>query len=158
MREFFLNTMIPQTYVIKSLFVQNSIMLISLGAVIVFLAFSLVKKKPKHLMAALIWAGIVLWFFNSTYFGFSAVTVGPEGIRVNYGILSLRNDLLPIDSAWTIETAFSDIRKMKKVYFIRIGDHDSMRVKGSEGRALLEKIGEAIERAGGMAPGRKPVG
>jgi hypothetical protein len=64
---------------------------------------------------------------------------------LNYGVLSLRNDLLPIDSPWEIETTFSDIRKMKKVYLIRIRDRDSMRVRG-EGRALLEKIGEAIER------------
>jgi hypothetical protein len=134
-----------QVFIIKSLFVQNSIMLISLGAVVVFFAFALMKKKLKHLMAALVWAGIVLWFFNSAYFGFSAVSVGPEGIRLNYGVLSLRNDLLPIDSPWEIDTAFSDIRKMKKVYFIRIGDRDSMRVRGDEGRALLEKIGEAIE-------------
>jgi len=139
------------TFIIKSLFVQNGIMLVSLGTVLVFLAAALVRKRPKQLMAAVIWVGIVLWFFNSAYFGFSAVSVGREGIRVNYGILSLRNDLLPIDSPWIIETAFSDIRKMKKVYFIRIGDHESMRVKGSEGSALLEKIGEAIEKAGGLA-------
>ena len=145
--------MTSQTYIIKSLFVQNSIMLISLGAVMAFFAFALVKKKPKHLIAALVWAGIVLWFFNSSYFGFSAVSVGSEGIQVNYGILSLRNDLLPINSPWMIEATFSDIRKMKKVYFIRIGDHESMRVKGSEGRALLERIGGAIEKAGGLAHG-----
>ena len=137
--------MTTQAFIIKSLFVQNSIMLVSLSAVTFFLVFALVKKKPKHLMASLVWVAIVLWFFNSAYFGFSAVSVGPEGIRLNYGVLSLRNDLLSIDSPWKIETTFSDIRKMKKVYFIRIGDHDSMKVKGSKGRALLEQIGGAIE-------------
>jgi len=138
--------MTTQVFIIKSLLVQNSIMLLSLGAVILFLGVALVKKRPRHLMAALVWAALVLWFFNSAYFGFSAISVGEEGIRLNYGILSFRNDLFPIDSPWEIETAFSDIRKMKKVYLIRIADRDSMRVRGNEGRALLEKISQAIER------------
>jgi hypothetical protein len=137
--------MTTQAFIIKSLFVQNSIMLVSLGAVTFFLVLALVKKKPKHLMASLVWVAIVLWFFNSAYFGFSAVSVSSEGIRLNYGVLSMRNDFLPIDSSWKIETAFSDIRKMKKVYFIRIGNCESMKVKGSKGRALLEQIGGAIE-------------
>jgi len=141
--------MTNQTFIIKSLFVQNSIMLVAVGVVIIFLILALVKKRPKHLMAALIWVAIVFWFFNSAYFGFSAVSVNQEGIRLNYGVLSLRNHLLPIDSPWKIEIAFSDIRKMKKVYFIRIGGCDSMRVKGREGLVLLEQIGGAIETGGG---------
>jgi len=138
--------MTTQVFIIKSLLVQNSIMLVSLGAVIAFFAFGFAKKKPRHLIAALVWAALVLWFFNSAYFGFSAVSVGAEGIRLNYGVLSFRNDLLPIHSPWKIETGFSDIRKMKKVYLIRIGDRNSMRVRGNEGRLLLEGIGEAIEK------------
>ena len=137
--------MTAQAFIIKSLFVQNSIMLLSLGAVIFFLVFALVKKKPKHMVAAFIWLIIVIWFFNSPFFGFSTVTVSPAGIRLNYGILSLRNDLLPPDSPWKIETHFSDIRKMKKVYLIRIADHASMKVKGNKGQSLLEEIGGAIE-------------
>lgn len=137
--------MTTQVFIIKSLFIQNSIMLLSLGAVIFFVGFALIKRRPKHLTAALVWAALVVWFFNSPYFGFSAVSVGAEGIGLNYGVLSFRNDLLPIDSPWKIETAFSDIRKMKKVYLIRIADRDSMRVRGNEGRLLLERIGEAIE-------------
>lgn len=134
-----------QTFIIKSLLVQNSIMLLSLGAVIFFVVLALLKKRPKHLIAALVWVGIVLWFFNSSYFGFSAISVSPEGIALNYGVLSLRNDLLPIDTPWGVETGFSDIRKMKKVYFIHVGDHKSMRVRGEDGYALLKKIGETID-------------
>ena len=137
--------MTTQTFIIKSLLAQNSIMLVSLGVVVFFVAMALIKKRPRHLLAGIVWAAMVLWFFNSAYFGFSALSVGPEGIRLNYGILSLRNDLLPIDSPWKIETVSPDIRKLKKVYFIRIGKHDSMRVKGGEERLILEKIGDAIE-------------
>ena len=135
-----------QVFIIKSLLVQNTIMLISLGLVTAFLAAGIVKKRPKQIGVALLWVGIVVWFFNSAYFGFSAVTVGPQGIRVDYGILSLQNDLLPIHSPWEVETAFSDIRKLKKVYAIKIGDRRSMRVRGADGRALLEGIGAAIDR------------
>ena len=137
--------MSAQSFIIKSLFVQNSIMLLALGAVTSFLVYAIVRKKPKHLIASIIWIMIVLWFFNSPFFGFSAVSVGPEGIRLNYGVLSLRNDLLPSDSSWKIETHFSDIRKMKKVYLIRIGNHESMKVRGNKGQHLLEEIGGTIE-------------
>jgi len=34
---------------------------------------------------------------------------------------------------------------MKKVYLIRIADHESMKVKGERGLSLLEEIGGAIE-------------
>lgn len=137
--------MTAQAFIIKSLFVQNSIMLFSLGAVMFFLIFALVKRKPKHVAAALIWLIIVIWFFNSPFFGFSTVAVSPAGIRLNYGVLSFKNDLLPTHSLWKIETHFSDIKKMKKVYLIRIADHESMKVKGERGLSLLEEIGGAIE-------------
>jgi len=133
-------------FIIKSLLIQNSIMLISLGIAVALLAGALYRKRFRQAAAALVWVGVVFWFFNSAYFGFSAVSVGPDGIRLDYGILSWRNDRLPIGSQWTIETLTSDIRKMKKVYSIRIGDRNSMRVRGTDGRGLLEKIGEAIER------------
>ena len=93
-----------------------------------------------------IWLVLVLWFFNSPIFGFSAVSVGQDAIRLSYGILSLRNDLLPIDSKWKVETYLSGIRKNKRLYFITIGDRQSMKVKGEDKRRLLESIGEAIDR------------
>ena len=136
--------MATQIFVIKSLYIQNTIMLFVLGVVVFFLVYSLVKRKPKHLIASLIWIIIVVWFFNSPFFGFSAVSVSPEGIRLNYGILSLRNDLLPIDSLWKVETRFSGLRKMKRLYLIRIADRESMKVRRNEG-LILEKIGDAIE-------------
>jgi len=109
------------------------------------LVYSFAKSKLKYLIASFVWIIIVVWFFNSPFFGFSAVSVGPEGIRLNYGILSLRNDLLPIESQWKVETHFSGIRKMKKLYLIRIGDRESMKVRRNEGLRLLERIGGAIE-------------
>jgi hypothetical protein len=119
-------------------------MLFVLGVVVIFLVYSLVKRKPKHLIASLFWIIIVVWFFNSPFFGFSAVSVSHEGIRLNYGILSLRNDLLPIDSQWKVKTHLSGLRKMKNLYLIRIADHESMKVRRNEG-LVLEKIGDAIE-------------
>jgi len=137
--------MATQIFVIKSLYIQNAIMLFVLGVVVFFLVYSFAKSKLKYLIASFVWIIIVVWFFNSPFFGFSAVSVGPEGIRLNYGILSLRNDLLPIESQWKVETHFSGIRKMKKLYLIRIGDRESMKVRRNEGLRLLERIGGAIE-------------
>jgi hypothetical protein len=103
------------------------------------------QKKPKHLLASLIWLGIVVWFFNSPFFGFSTVSVNPESIDVNYGILSLKNDRLPITSPWEIETHTLGLRKMKTAYLIRIGDRKSMKVRRGKGLELLTGIGETID-------------
>ncbi|MGM0426160.1 MAG: hypothetical protein ACQEQ7_02860 [Thermodesulfobacteriota bacterium] len=137
----------PQTFIIKSLHIQNGIMLFSLGVVLFFFILSLWKKRPKHTVASLIWVGIVLWFFNSAFFGFSAVTVGTAGIRLDYGALSFRNTRLSIDSPWRIKTDFSDIRRLKRVYLLNIAGRESMKVRGEQGLALLESIGKAIGRA-----------
>lgn len=141
------DTMAPQTFSIKSLYIQNSIMVVAIGVVLVFLVWSLRRKRAKHAVAALIWMGIVLWFFNSAFFGFSAVTVGAEGIDLHYGALSFQNTRLPITASCQIKSDFSDIRKLKRVYILRIAGRDSMRVRGKRGLALLESIGRAIDNA-----------
>ena len=135
-----------EIFIIKSLFIQNAIMLISLGVVFCLLIHAIIKKRRKHTAVFTIWLILVLWFFNSTIFGFSAVSVSQDGIRLNYGILSLRNDLLPLDSGWKVETYLSGIRKSKRLYFITIGGRQSMKVKGEDKRRLLQSIGNAIDR------------
>jgi len=120
-------------------------MLLSLGVVLFFLFRSLWRKKLKHVFVFSIWVLIVLWFFNSPFFGFSTVCVSTEGIRLNYGALSSRNTVLPLDSSWKIEIYLSGIRKMKKLYFIRIADHQSMKVRVGK-LSLLKEIGGAIDK------------
>jgi hypothetical protein len=139
--------MATDTFIIKSLYVQNTIMLFSLGVVVLLLLHSLIKKKLKHTLAFSVWVVIIIWFFNSSFFGFSAVSVSPEGVYVNYGILSTRNAVLTLDSNWKIETYFGGIRRMKKLYFLRIADRESMKVRTGKGIMLLQEIGNAIERA-----------
>ena len=134
-----------QIFIIKSLAVQNSIMLIALGVVLFFIFYSFSKKKSKYLLASLIWLVIVLWFFNSPFFGFSTVSISREGIDVNYGVLSLKNDRLPIMSPWKIETIASGLRRMKKVYLMRIGDRENMKVRRGKGLDLLKDIGAVID-------------
>ena len=141
-----------EIFIIKSLFVQNTIMLISLGVVLSLLIHAIIKKRAKHTAVFTIWLVLVLWFFNSTIFGFSAVSVHQDGIRLSYGILSLRNDLLPLDSEWEVETYLSGIRKNKRLYLITIGGRQSMKVKGADKRRLLEEIGKAIDRMKARKP------
>jgi hypothetical protein len=138
--------MTPHTFFIKSLFVQNGIMLLSLGVVFFLLLRALRKRNKKHSAVFLVWLFIILWFFNSPFFGYSAVTVGPGGIRLNYGILSLRNTVLPLDSDWAIETSFSGVKKTKRLYALRIGDRRSMKVRWKSGHDLLQEIGTTIDR------------
>lgn len=131
-------------FTIKSMFVQNLVMLsvaFLLGGLIFWAA---ITRRPKHLVAGLIWAGIVLWFFNSPFFGFSQATVSPSGIALKYGILSFRNITLPLDTKWSIESRSKGIMKLKKVYFIRIGRHVSMRV-GARDKGILLELGKKID-------------
>lgn len=135
-----------ETSIIKSIYVQNTIMLCFLGLAISFLLHSILKKRQRHIVVFSVWVLLVLWFFNSPFFGFSVVSVSPEGIKLNYGILSIRNDLLPIDSKWEVRIYLSGIRKNKKLFFISVGERQSMKVKDLKDLQLLEKIGESIER------------
>ena len=138
--------MIAQIFIIKSLYIQNMIMLFSLSIVVFLLTRSLLKKNLKHTIVFSIWVLIVFWFFNSPFFGFSAVSITPGGIQLNYGILAFKkNTVLPLDSPWRIETSFSGIRKTKKLYFLKIGDHQSMKVRGEKDFSLLQAIGTAID-------------
>ncbi|MCD4716329.1 MAG: hypothetical protein K8R45_06255 [Desulfobacterales bacterium] len=138
--------MISETFIIKSLVVQNMIMLFSLGIVVSLLVRSFVKKKTKHAIVFSVWVLIVFWFFNSPFFGFSVVYISPDGIQLTYGILSFKkNTVLPLDAPWKIETTFSGIRKIKKLYFLKIADHRSMKVRGVKDFRLLQAIGSAVD-------------
>ena len=138
--------MVEQTFIIKSLAIQNTIMLFSLGIVLFLLIRSIAKKKAKHTIAFSIWVLIVFWFFNGPFFGFSEVSITPGGIHLKYGILSFtKNTVLPLDSPWKIETSFSGIRKMKKLYYIRIAERKSMKVSGEGDYHLLQTIAGALD-------------
>lgn len=137
------------TFAIKSIVVQNSIMVLALAVVVYFIAAALRKKSPKHIFVSIIWLGVILWFFNSPLFGFSRVTLGPQGIKIEYGILSFRNETVPLDTPWTIESHVSGIRRLKRVYTLKIGNHESMRVKSKKDFELLKEIGKTIDQMKG---------
>jgi uncharacterized membrane protein YdbT with pleckstrin-like domain len=137
--------MTPHTFIIKSLWIQDTIMLFSLSVVVFFLLRGVILKKLKHVVFSAAWVLIVLWFFNSPFFGFSAVTVEPTGIRLDYGILSIRNTTLSLEAPWSIETSLSGLRKLKRLYFLRIGTRESMKVTGGRDQHLLQETGDAID-------------
>ena len=135
-----------QTFVIRSLWVQNTAMLLSLGVVVFLFGRFLLEKKPRHTLVCFVWILLVLWFFNSRFFGFSVVRVTPSGIEIHYGVLSWRNTVLPIHTPWRIENRFSGIRKTGRLYFLKIDGHESMKVKGRKDLELLQAVGKAIDR------------
>jgi len=136
----------PVTFTIKSMVVQNTIMILALGTVVGFFVIALAKKSPKHILVSFIWLLGIIWFFNSPFFGFSRVSVAPRGIRIDYGVLSFKNTMLPLNTPWKVESHISGIRRMKRVYTLRIGQHQSMRVKSREDLAMLKEIGKTIDR------------
>lgn len=138
--------MVSETFVIKSMIIQNGIMLLSLGIVLFLIFRGIIRKKFRHVVIFSVWLVIVLWFFNSPFFGFGAVTVGSEGIRLDYGILSIRNQILPLDARYRILTTTSGVKKLRTLYCLEVDGHRSMKVRG-KGRELLEAITLAIEEA-----------
>ncbi len=122
----------PEVFVLKSLFVQNMIMGCAIGIVLFLLYKGIKKKNIKQIVLFCIWLGIILWFFNSSLWGFSALTIENRGIRLQYGFLSFKDTILPLNTHFTIQTENSGFPKYKKLYVLKIGDRRSMRLSGLE--------------------------
>ena len=69
-----------QTFFVRSVMVQNVIMGILAAIIVGVLIRSIRKQKMSHMIAVAIWGLIAVWFFNGPFWGFSAVTVSPEGL------------------------------------------------------------------------------
>lgn len=140
-------------FYIRSLLAQNFIM----GTVTVIIAGLLVRavlrRKTDHLIAIAVWVCIVMWFFNGPLWGFSAVTVGPQGLEMHYGFLSVfKKTELPPDTAWKIETYMGGVRRIQKLYYLQLPTDKSLKVSGSK-LAVLKSIGQAIDQVNGRAMG-----
>jgi hypothetical protein len=142
------------TFFIRSVMVQNVIMAI-ITAIIVGLLIRFVRRKHVNYAVAVgLWGLVALWFFNGPFWGFSAVTVGPEGLRVQYGFLSVfRNGTLPVDSPWKIRQYRGGIRKLKNLYFFQLPNHQSLKVRGQDKLEILKALGAAIDAVNGKAMG-----
>ena len=127
-----------------------------IAAIIVGLLIRFVRRKNiKYAVAVALWGCIALWFFNGPFWGFSAVTVGSEGLRLHYGFLSVfRNTTLPVDTFWKIRRYKGGIRKLKNLYYFRLKDHQSLKVRGQDKLEIMKAIGAAIDAANGRPMGR----
>ena len=144
-----------QTFFIRSVMVQNVIMGIIGAIILVLLLRSMWKQQIKYLLAVAMWGLITLWFFNGPFWGFSAVTVSPEGLKVHYGFLSVyRNTTLPVDTHWKIRKYLGGIRKLKNLYFFQLANHQSLKVRGQDKIEVMEALGTAIDRINGKPMGR----
>ncbi|MFO7761927.1 MAG: hypothetical protein ACQES8_03155 [Thermodesulfobacteriota bacterium] len=135
------------TFAIKSVLVQNLIMAVIFSILLLLLLRAARKRSCKCLLAVSLWTAVVLWFFNSPLWGFSAVTVGPKGLKLHYGALSVaKNTTLPVDTTYEIKTYMGGVRKIKKLYYLELGRHRSMKVRGRKNLAILQDIGRTINR------------
>ncbi|MBW2172054.1 MAG: hypothetical protein JRF69_08755 [Deltaproteobacteria bacterium] len=143
-----------QTFFIRSVVVQNVIMGIIAAIIVVVLLRSIWRPKLKYVVAVVIWGLIAGWFFNGPLWGFSAVTVSPKGLQIDYGFLSVfRNTTLPVDTHWRIRKYLGGIRKMKNLYFFQLKDHKSLKVRGGDKVQLLQALGAAIDEINGREMG-----
>lgn len=136
-----------ETFFIRSVAIQNLIM----GVVSVIVAWLLiravVRRNLPHVAAVVIWALIALWFFNGPLWGFSAITVRPDGLKLHYGFLSVfRNASLPTDTSWRIRMYMGGLKRTAKLYYLELAGHKSLKVQGSDRLETLKAIGAAIDR------------
>jgi hypothetical protein len=143
-----------QTFFIRSVMVQNVIMGIIAAIILGVLIRCLWKQQLKNTVAVVIWALIAVWFFNGPLWGFSAVTVSPDGLQIHYGFLSVfRNTTLPVDTHWKIRKYLGGIRKLKNLYFFELADHRSLKVRGMRKIELMQALGAAIDEVNGKKMG-----
>jgi len=144
-----------QTFFIRSVMVQNVIMGIIVGIIVGVLIRCIMRGQTKYTTVVVIWAVIAFWFFNGPFWGFSAVTVSPEGLKVHYGFLSVyRNKTLPVDTHWKIRKYLGGIRKLKNLYFFELADHQSLKVRGQDKIEVMQALGAAIDRINGRPMGK----
>ena len=144
-----------QTFFIRSVMVQNVIMGIIVAIIVGVLIRCIMRGQAKYTTVVVIWAVIAFWFFNGPFWGFSAVTVSPEGLKVHYGFLSVyRNTTLPVDTHWKIRKYLGGIRKLKNLYFFQMANHQSLKVRGQDKIEVMQALGAAIDRINGRPMGR----
>jgi carbon starvation protein CstA len=143
-----------QTFFIRSVMVQNIIMGIIVAIIVGVFIRCIRRGQTKYTTAVVIWAVIAFWFFNGPFWGFSAVTVSPEGLKVHYGFLSVyRNKTLPVDTHWKIRKYLGGIRKLKNLYFFELADHQSLKVRGRDKIEVMQALGAAIDHLNGRPMG-----
>lgn len=144
-----------QTFFIRSVMVQNVIMGIILAIIAGVLIRCIRRRQAKYTILAVIWAVIAFWFFNGPFWGFSAVTASPEGLKLHYGFLSVfRNTTLPSDTRWKIHKYLGGIRKLKNLCYFQLADHQSLKVRGPDKVETLKALGAAIDRINGRPMGK----
>jgi carbon starvation protein CstA len=144
----------PQTFFIRSVMVQNVIMGIIVAIIVGILIRSIRRQKATHVILVVMWALVAMWFFNGPLWGFSAVTVSPQGLEIHYGFLSVfRNVTLPVDTQWKIRRYLGGIRKLKNLYFFELSDRQSLKVRGADKVEVLKALGRAIDDLNGRSMG-----
>jgi hypothetical protein len=144
-----------QTFFIRSVMAQNVIMGVIVAIIVTVLIRFLWRRQTKYTVVTLIWTCIAVWFFNGPFWGFSAVTVGPSGLQIHYGFLSVfRNTTMPVDTHWKIRKYLGGIRKLKNLYYFQLKDHQSLKVRGAEKIELLQALGAAIDEINGRKMGK----
>jgi hypothetical protein len=125
-------------------------MAIVLGLLVRFI----MRRDTKFIVLVAFWGCVSVWFFNGPLWGFSAVTVRPDGLQLHYGFLSVfRNTTLPPDSPWKIKKHLGGIRKLKNLRYFWFPGHQSLKVRGIEKSQILEALGAAIDELNGRPMG-----
>lgn len=138
--------MIEQNLVIKALYVQNGLMITIFGVIFFLILLGIWKKNFRFVGICSLWIVLFFWFFNSQFWGFSALTLKDERIYLRYGLCSIfKNKSVSTQIRPKIESDFSGFPQYKHLYFLVIGNYKSMGVE-KENKEVLEEIIDRLEK------------
>jgi hypothetical protein len=84
-----------------------------------------------------LWFILIFWFFNSQFWGFSALTQHDDTLTLHYGVLSLlKNESIPMNKTRSIESSFSGFPQYKRLYYLVIDERRSMGVEQRDKKNL----------------------
>ncbi len=124
------------TFVFVPLWFQNLIMLSSLTLVFLFFLYSVKKQKSRLCWISIFWLLLIFAFFNSRFWGFSRISISPQNIQLDYGILSIKkNKTLSYPVTCHITKTISSI-PFKETFYLVINSSRSMGVSTSKVKQL----------------------
>ncbi len=138
--------MVEQTFVIKSLYVQNGLVIAVFGVLFFLLLRAILKKRFSLVFICCLWLVLFFWFFNSQFWGFSALTFKNERLYLRYGLCSIfKNESIPLRTGPKIESEFAGFPQYKHLYYLVIDNRRSMGVV-KENKRILEEIVARLDK------------
>ncbi len=113
-------------FTIIPLWIENTVMLSCIFILSGGIIYGIKKHNSKIIFICIAWFLLSIYFFNSHFWGFSSISISSEGVKLNYGILSIeKNKILSPPISCSITHKVSKI-PFRETYYLVINNYHSM--------------------------------